>query len=329
MKFFCVDMHISVMKDIEHIFGDLGHEVRRESLSGHNWVDGINDSKLSIPSRGNWQEIGPAMVKKFYAKYKNAFQEYDGFIHSYPPAFALLFEQFGKPVITITCTRFDYPVFPVQFQWLSAGLRRMVQTGQLILLANNKLDKFYNETFLGIPTQHISSLCNYLDQKDGTESPDFLLWTRGGQSLASRYLNTDFSIKQKYDREKIKTHAGVIHLPYNLSIMSAFEHYWQNIPLFFPSLRFQTQLWKEGAGALCEVLFENTALYFDENLIHLADWYDEDNFYGVQFFDGFDELEMQLQTVNLEEVSNWMATQNHERKIAVYSQWERVLEKLR
>jgi hypothetical protein len=268
------------------------------------------------------------MVSRFFAKYKKSFDEYDAFIHSYPPAFAMLFEPFGKPIITITCTRFDFPTFPKRFQWLSDGLRRMTESGQLTLLANNKLDKFYNETFLGLSTQHLTSLCSYLPQKQITKHPEFLLWTRGGQNLTSRAIDGEFSIENKYDREKIKEYAGIVHLPYNLSIMSAFEHYWQNIPVFFPSIDLQAKLWQQGDGALGEVLFKKTALYFDKSLIPLADWYDEDNFKGAQFFDSFEELEIMLQESDLKQISSTMANHNRAREAAVYSDWEAIIESI-
>ena len=40
MKFFNIDLHISVIADIKKIFTDLGHEVDDWSLSGHAWAFG-------------------------------------------------------------------------------------------------------------------------------------------------------------------------------------------------------------------------------------------------------------------------------------------------
>lgn len=94
LKFFNIDMHISVIHDVQHIFQDLGHGVTRASLSGHNWVTNSDDGGIKYPSRANWTQIGPKMVEKFYRKYRDKLSGYDAFVHSFPPAFALLFEPF-------------------------------------------------------------------------------------------------------------------------------------------------------------------------------------------------------------------------------------------
>lgn len=329
LKFFNIDMHISVIHDVQHIFQDLGHTVSRASLSGHNWVIDSNNGGITYPSRRNWRQIGPKMVEKFYRKYKDKLAGYDGFVHSFPPAFALLFEPFEKPVVTVTCTRFDYPTVPSNYSWLVQGLRRMTASGQLTSVANNLLDKFYVERFLGIETVHISSLCNYMNvKKTGPQYPEFLLWTRGGQKFRSSKVSNEFSIEKKYDRETIRDYAGVVHLPYNLSVMSAFEHYWQNIPMYFPSQSFQKNLFHTDGFSLTEVLFPDSALYFDENLIGLADWYDVNNFSAVRHFDSFENLDQLLADDDLTEISAKMEASNKLRMQSVYEKWSSVLRQL-
>lgn len=329
MKFLNIDAHVSVVKDIQTLFNHLGHEVVRRSLSGHNWVDAIEDSNLKAINRRNWRSIDQRMVGRFYKKYKDAFDSFDGFVHSYPPAFAMLFEPFGKPIVTVTCTRFDFPTFPANYQWMVEGLRRMSSSGQLTMIANNKLDKFYNEQFLGIDTEHISSICDYLEPRTGSGDGEFLLWTRGGQNLDSPRISKTFSIDKKYDRDKIRNKQGVVHLPYNLSIMSAFEHYWQGIPLYFPSLENQKLLYASGQrGVLGEVLFPRTMLYFEEDLIGLADWYDNDNFRGVRLFEDVEHLNEMLENDDHQNISEQMQAHNIGRLDKALRQWETVLQRI-
>lgn len=115
----------------------------------------------------------------------------------------------------------------------------------------------------------------------------FITWTRSGIKLESNHIDKEFTILEKYDRNEIHKKRGVIHSPYNLSIMSAFDHYRQNIPMFFPTPRFQEELWKIRTDILSEILFPSSKLTFNNSLIHLTDWYDDNNFRSVTFFDNF------------------------------------------
>jgi hypothetical protein len=324
-------MHISVAEDVNAIFSDLGHRFDRNSLSGHNWVNGAPNASVKALTKANWTSVGPELPRRFYQKNKPRFDEFDGFVVSYPPAFALLFEPFDKPVISVTCTRFDYPTFPNHYGWLIQGLRRMHQNGQLVSVANNRLDQWFNEHYLGIPTAHISSLCAYLpprvEQPKSQES--FLAWTRYAHSLQHDLINPVFTISNRYDRQAVASHAGVIHVPYNLSIMSAFEHYWQCIPMYFPTERLQAQWMADPeVGGLQEVLFADSALQFSPDLISLADWYDPTNFAGVRFFDDETELYSMTESDDSAALGARMFEHNKTRKQNVYSSWEALISRL-
>ena len=107
--------------------------------------------------------------------------------------------------------------------------------------------------------------------------------------------------------------------------MSAFEHYWQNIPLYFPSVKFQKELYAAGDGALEEVLFDKTALFFDESMIELADWYDSENFAGVRLFDSWDELTEMIASDDLSSIQEVMALNNKSRKTRIYNDWHSII----
>lgn len=330
MKLFNIDMHASVIYDIQTIFEDLGEEVVSMNLSGHGWVNGKKQDYIRLLRNDQWKNIDHEMCTKFFKKYRRELSGYDGFVHSYPPAFALLFENFDKPVISVACTRFDFPTYPANYDWLLEGLSRMYKSGQLIPIANNLLDKFYCEEKTDFSWEHISSICSYMPNKFVGKIDDFLLWTRSEfTSNISPFISRDFSIGKKYDRELVRFHKGVVHIPYNLSIMSAFEQYFQNIPLFFPTQRFQWELYLERDDVLSEILFPETVLNFDQRHLRFADWYDSNNFTEVQFYDSFDELNEILETVDVYEVSGKMELSNLKRRESVYSRWNEILEKLR
>jgi hypothetical protein len=272
--------------------------------------------------------INEAICRKFYKKYKRLLSEFDGFVHSYPPAFSLLFERFDKPIITISCTRLDYPVYPNNYSWFIQGIKRLHKNNQLIPIANNLLDKFYCEKETDFEWEHISSLCNYMKSEYLVNSNKFVIWTRSKFRLSDERIDNEFSISKRYDRDQIHKYKGVIHIPYNLSIMSAFEHYKQNIPMFFPSPNFQEKLLKERTDILNEVLFPATNLKFENKLIRLADWYDQNNFKGVILYDNVMDLLQKLSNTDFVEVSNDMKLHNLVRETYIVSQWKRVMESI-
>jgi hypothetical protein len=323
-------MHISVVHDVKNIFKNLNHRIDSVNLSNHTWLNKEKQGKNRVVNSKNWQSINQEMCDAFYKKYKKKLKNYDGFIHSYPPAFALLFEKFEKPIITIACTRFDFPIKIENMDWLLQGLQRIKKNGQLIPIANNLLDKHYCEEFLGFEWTYISSLCDYMEVRYRPEYKKFITWQRAGiEPIQSGLIDYNFSIRRRYLRTEISKYLGVVHIPYNLSIMSAFEHYYQSIPLFFPSQTFQEKIYLDNDRMLSEILFPNTILNFDPKLIAYADWYNPQNMPFVNFFESYEHLIELLSAANLSEISESMSNFNLLRVSNVYSQWSKVLEKIK
>ena len=327
MKFYNLDMHISIIHDVKTIFTQLGHNVASDNLSKHSWVNGEQTTKNKVVNQGNFREIDEKTCKKFYKKYRKQLASYDAFVHSYPPVFALLFERFEKPIITIACTRFDFPVNERNFHWYTSRLKQMKMNGQLIPVANNLLDKRICEENLDFEWQHISSLCNYMPTNYSPSSNNFLLWTRSNlkpQDLSNR-IEKDFSIGVRYDRQTISQYSGVIHVPYNLSIMSAFEQYYQNIPMLFPSKRLQQELWDTREDMLTEILFPESRLEVNPSWVGLADWYDDSNMSDIVYFDSLESIDEVLESTNFEAVSSQMQRQNELREETIMRQWKELI----
>jgi hypothetical protein len=323
-------MHISIVHDVKNIFQNLNHKIDSVNLSGATWVNKEKQGKTRVVDAKNWKSINQKMCDDFYKKYKRKLKNYDGFIHSYPPAFALLFEKFEKPIITIACTRFDFPIKIEDVDWLIQGLQRLKKNGQLISVANNLLDKHYCEKFLGFEWKYISSLCDYMQVRYRPEFKKFITWQRADiEPIQSELIDYNFSIRKKYLRTEISKYLGVVHIPYNLSIMSAFEHYYQSIPLFFPSQNFQEKMYLQSDRMLSEILFPNTILTFSPELIAFADWYNSENMPFINFFESYEHLNELLSSTNLLNVSESMSKFNVVRESKVYSQWDAILEKLK
>jgi len=133
-------------------------------------------------------------------------------------------------------------------------------------------------------------------------------------------------------------------------VMSMFEQYRMNIPLFYPSLSFLVRLQQEHA-----VLSERTwarvygrgqsirsdipahpAIYWpdpnnDRDAAPLQFWLAKSDFYvkpHIQYYDSWDDLLTKLVTVNLSEVSEKMREENAAMEVKLKRQWKSILYKM-
>lgn len=324
MNFYNIDMHISIIYDLRHIFKNLGHNIDSTCMSGHTWVNNEKQGTTEIINTSNWMNIDQNMCDRFYNRYKEELSKYDGFIHSYPPAFALLFEKFNKPIITIACTRYEFPCAK-NIKWLNEGLMRLMNKGVLIPIANNLYDKAYCEEFCGGDWYHISSLCDYM-KNSWIGGERIIQWKRSKICLNNINIDSSFDISRRYDRDLLYKKNAVIHIPYNLSIMSAFEQYYQNIPLFVPTIDCMKR-W--GNNILSELVFQDCPFKVKDEWLSLADWYDNNNMPYTIKFDSESHLYDMLNNFDFLSISNKMKEFNIERKNKIYSQWEEILKRIK
>ena len=322
MKFFNLDLHISVIEDIKDIFNDLGHEVTSWNISGHNWVFGRSVPQVDVVNQQTWKSIDQNMCDQFYARYRDELADYDGFIACYPPAFALLYEKFDKPIIVVAATRYEYPTSNNDNQrtWLDYKLKSMIDSGQIIPIANNKYDKFYCEYFLEREFTHIPSICKYTNCKyAGSQDPIVSGRTRIGNYKHTSDLGR-FKWKDLYD------HKAIIHIPYNVSIMSICEQYTANVPLFFPTINFGKKL----NGYMSELFFVKYYTSYkelrDKTTLNLSDFYDDEWMPYVEYFDSINSLEQKMNYLDLNDISNNMKVFNISRQTKVLNLWKGMIE---
>lgn len=343
VKILAFDAHVSIVSDIRNIFESLGHSVDIASMSSHDWITEsslIGIQGLRRPGRVNsrlrtdWTRINDRMIERFYRLNKEKLKDYDVFVTSYPPAFALLFEKFEKPIIVISCTRFDFPcISDARREWLIDGLSRLNSRGLLFPIANNLLDTSLAEKYMPFAWKHVPSLCNYMNGSyEGSRSVS-ALWYRGSAELEEQIASTrgfdpSFSITRRYDRETIKSFRSVVHIPYQVSIMSAFEHYAQGIPMVVPSLKFLSKLYDSGIPVLSEILFPKSSLVLPEDWLSLADYYDHNNFKGLIYFDSWEEMGYHINESSLESVSLEMINHHKTRSGAITATWNSILEEM-
>jgi hypothetical protein len=351
LRFFNLDLHISVIADVRHIFEQQGHEVVDWSISGHTWVFGKERAVVDVVNQNTWMNLSPEMCDQFYERYKDFLNQFDGFIVTHTPAFALLFEKCHKPIIIVNSTRYEQPFTqsPEKWKWLNSYLKKGVESKNIFIISNNKGDQKYLQQQAGIESEHIPSLClytraTYTGSRDGFvfKCPFMDVIKRG---IYDQSLIQNDKLGHPYRWQDLYAFKGIVHFPYNISTMSIFEEYSANVPLFFPSKKFLHTL-----QAIYPDRILNQLSFFQVNAlkppttpqdlnntndrktlncwVDLADFYDEENMPYIQYFDSFDHLEELLKTVDCKDISQKMKEHNTQRKLFVIEKWKNILSQI-
>lgn len=348
LRFFNIDLHISVISDVKYIFESLGHEVETKSISTYTKFLGKEPDYVKYINQETWQDLNPEMVEKFYQEYKDYLSQFDGFIVTHAASFALLYEKFNKPIIIVNSTRYSntWVKDNEKLKWLNNFLQKGVKNNKIFIISNNKADQIYLKYYTELDSEHIPSLCLYTNAKYTGKNDGFIVKARK-IDLNKIFQNKNLiaNLEQGYKWQNLYDFKGIIHIPYQISTMSVFEQYSANVPLFFPSKEFLLYLHKEySKRILSELSFYqvmrerppsiigNPDNINNKDILNLwinnADFYDMDNMPYIQYFDNFSHLENLLTSANLKAISENMKKFNEVRKARVYEQWKAVLEKV-
>ena len=341
MRFFNIDLHVSVIADIERIFRHFGHTVDINYLSNHSWVFNKTPNNSFCINQNNWRGIDQKMCDDFYNENKYKLDKYDGFIVTHIPALSLLYEKFNKPIIFVSSTRYEYPFTDDYDRW--CWLNNYINTNNNIIpVTNNLYDKWYCEQFLDKNFEYIPSICEYTDERYDRGNNLSLLYSKHVNLKSDLILNKE--VLGRYEWNQLFKYKSIIHIPYNVSTMSIFEHYTANIPLFFPSkdLIFNmlpsvfteisyTQVLNTGGGSIIRYKYDIDPNNINRNLIEkcveLSDFYGDD-MKNIMYFDDISDLIYKLNNVNLDAVSSSMSEHNLSRKETIYTKWGSIINML-
>lgn len=356
LRFFNLDLHISVIADVKNIFESLGCEVVNWSISGHTWVFGKPRDVVDVVNENTWGGLNQDMCDRFYERYKDFLDQFDGFIVTHTPAFALLYEKCNKPIIIVNSTRYESPFTrsPEAWQWLDEYLKDGVKNNRIFIVSNNKGDSNYLRHYTGIESDVIPSLCLYTNIKyRGTQKKFYChaLWGNNPFDQDWWWVSTRMrqftGLPWGYAWQDLYDLKGVVHFPYQVSTMSLFEQYSANVPLFVPTKEFLFRLHTLYPNSiLCHLSFLrepdflskprppedlNSVLNPDivKRWIEWADYYDTENMPHIQYFNSFEDLARLLREVNCAEISKKMEAHNRIRQAIVFQKWQNILDKVR
>jgi len=332
MKLFNLSVHISVISDLKYICNLLDIEVVNFSLSGHTWVLNKQRDDVKVITPQTWYGLNDELISEFHKEYDEFLSQFDGFIVDHPYSFVRLFEKYNKPIYGVIATRYDAPYCMTgnkeEVQKLNECIQRMYSSGQLRVIANNLADiAYFNLALKDILVTYIPSLCAYPNIKwDMKQSlRKFLIYT-GEEIVPSHPIFVKRSQLGSFDWKQLLQFRGIIHIPYEASTMSIFEHLEMDIPLFIPTRRFLLELWKsKKAKFQCDYWSMFARTEHPDYLTTTKDesfWIDKADYYnvpGIYYFDSFDHL-IQL-TVGF--FQDWQYNlREHNRSEAIINKWK-------
>jgi len=254
------DYHISPINDLKHLLKPLGVRFIDKSLSQHCDITKTcqGRSTLKVINYGNAMHLDPSLIPQFYSAYKydSELQSVDAFVCFHPASMCELFMLFNKTLIIIATTRYELGRFAAH-RWTrwNNNLMKIAKIPTNVVGGNNRYDVEYIKYFTGIEPQLLPSFCGYISDKYAPSRSGFLLapvHAGFGTTFMSEYktfckrMNCTaelIPLRKKYPHyhySDLTAHAGIVYIPYQVSVMSFFEQYRMNIPLFFPSLELLT-----------------------------------------------------------------------------------------
>jgi hypothetical protein len=250
------DYHIAPINDLKQLLQPLGVRFIDKSLSRHCHVTETCDGRktLKVINRTNAMHLDPALIPQFVKAYGNDSEllSADAFACFLPPAMCELFEPFNRSLLIVVPTRYEAGRLGSD-RWTrwNENLLRMSKDPRNIIAANNLYDAEYVRYFTGIRPRVLPSYCGYMSHSYKPTRRAFILAPIHNARFAKlfnkwhkkscRKINCTarlFPLRSRYPRYKygdIASHQGIVYVPYQVSVMSLFEQYRMNIPLFFPS----------------------------------------------------------------------------------------------
>eukprot|EP00823_Brevimastigomonas_motovehiculus_P006945 TRINITY_DN596_c0_g1_i1.p1 TRINITY_DN596_c0_g1~~TRINITY_DN596_c0_g1_i1.p1 ORF type:complete len:570 (+),score=128.39 TRINITY_DN596_c0_g1_i1:42-1751(+) len=389
--FWSSDHHIGPIGDQKYILKRLGQQVIDKSLSGHCHIPNTCATDLRVFGRDNLPltiEFLPCAInirRAFFESYKNdpLMKSVDAFLCSHPSAMCEAFMPFNRSLIVVATTRFEIGRWgAARWQNWITNLRRMAANPLHVIAANNAYDQHYVQYFAGVKCDLIPNLSDFIGVQYNPTQPQILLsskwdyapfWNtvkslankvdgqyKAGINNATHIVLGDEAFQvvkvrdlyPQYQYSDLVAHRALIYMPYQVSVMSLFEAYRMNIPLFFPSRKLLTDLqlkyhvlsertWDDVFGhpsshSAIGQHPDNAGRYpYDPNDEFSYDaiyyWLQYSDFYVwpyITLYDSPEHLVQLLRTVNLREINIKQTEYNEKYKVELMQQWKNIIYRL-
>jgi hypothetical protein len=133
----------------------------------------------------------------------------------------------------------------------------------------------------------------------------------------------------KFEWKTLMEFRGIIHIPYEISTMSIFEHMQMGLPLFLPSKQFLLDLWQSKKAKFqsdyWSIIAKTEPPDYHQQTKDYSFWIEKADFYhadGIYYFDSFDDL---LRIVVTFFKDTKYDERIHNRKEVITEQWKSLL----
>jgi hypothetical protein len=375
VKLFGMDHHHAVLWDAKKILRPLGIQLDFVWLS-----DGRQPVNEAIPSQMEGflssLDIYKAPLEKQVAdQTKEAIlsERYDGVITSHSLVTCYRLQNLDLPMIHINSTRFgnEWIQHPHKHETLVQAIQGSLRNQRLHIVHNNNGDRQYLHQYIPSiqPNQElvIPSLCeNLLRLRRKTPSTlKLLIWDtrqvliQGNKSPFMKELYA--KAKDRFDTSVesqaillaqrrgylpegyLDDYSAVIHIPYNVSTMSMFEHVRANIPIWVPSKRLLKELWSNplepnelswtvfvsGSEAQASTMDHVRDPEVLERWLQTADFYNRDVLPLVFEFDSIEELLEKAWSTDYQGFIDSSELKCQEMRENIFYAWEQVIHTFR
>lgn len=254
------DYHFAPVIDLKNLLKPLGVRIIDRNVYPHFpacelFPESCEGRKtLKVMDKKKVFRLEERFKSEFYDVYKDdpEMKTVDAFVCFHPSSLCELFEPFNKSLIIVASTRYELGRF-MKDRWRAwnENLIRYASHPRNVIGANNLYDAEYIKYFTGLQPQYLPSFGNYTNVTYSPTRPGFLLaFTRSADfseiffhehGKACKAVNCKVeltSVSAKYGQYKysdLAAHMGIVYLPYQVSVMSVFEQYRMDVPMFFPS----------------------------------------------------------------------------------------------
>lgn len=261
-----IDVHISVIEDVSRGLNE-SCRLTRWSLSTARY---FKNKRSSLPSPvrylylDKWKALDELAIRSFQREYRAYLETVDGAIVIYPPAFLELYPN-EMPLLIMAATRYEFPYTSRGEDWarLDEKLRRKVEDGSAILVANNQGDADYLKFYTGLSVPVIPSVGDYVESSwlGGTESK--LIYARHSRTLD--YVRTlqrgrvsprmsFIGDSRPFTWDDLSVASEILVVPQNVSTMFLFELATAGVPVAVPDDEWLYNMYMDGV-ALKELSF--------------------------------------------------------------------------
>lgn len=317
-RVFNLDVHIGVIQDLRDALAEADVETTTWSLSLHN---GLLEGKRPIPdpvryiNASKWRSLDSRRISRFVEHYRDYLLGFDGFVVTYPTAFTQVFQDLGKPILSVIATRYEtpYTLSPEKWLALNESLLAGIDNLSTFVVANNRADADYFQYYTSREIDVVPSLCDKQGQRWTGDSSRRVIVGRSNELIerierCSKSLYSSVAVLGKpYKWNEILRCSEVCVLPQNISTMLLFELATAGVPVAVPGKALMRSLVPRYPALLGELTFAQLEGRAAEALLpddpcnwlsgtYLDWWLDRADFYNsdlmpnVRTFETIEEL---------------------------------------